>query len=927
MASLLGLLDRAAAASPSAHVFFHGEDGHIAMTYVELHRQATENALIIRHELGVSPGQVVLLHLDSQANYMTWFWSVLAANAIPVMSTPLPADEFASGRHLKHLNALLGNPTVLTVRSLRAELVSISDTQIRLLDELATAVGKGTQPHPVGNVHSETAARCGNNTAFMMLTSGSTGGAKAVDITHSQVLASLQAKSQMTGTSERDTFLNWIGFDHVACVTEIHLHALAACATQVHIEPKMVIRDPLLWLDKLASHKVSYTFAPNFFLAAVLKAVRGKASDDTFNLSELRLVVSGGEANAVATGIAFNEMTKSFGAPRDVLCPAFGMTETCAGSIYNFQFPALEREAKLEFASVGQSTSALSIRIVDTEGTILSSTETGQLELSGLAVAQAYYNNPRNATQLFTHDGWFKTGDTGYLDSQGNLILSGRTKDSIIINGVKYFSHELEAAVDAAVGEEDIVPSFTSAFATWPKGGNSEEVIITILTVQANPEDTALAAIIDKIAKATFLYCSKKPSAVIPLPSKLLGKSSLGKLSRTALKQAYEHGKFDDYINDTATCLRRYRKKTRKSPETDMESELARIFATEFELDPQEVGVDDSLVNFGVDSIRLLRFKGVLQDQLGISDIPIGVLLTNPSISSMAKALSSSGEVGVYDPVVVLQSAPSRRTPIWFIHPGLGEVLVFLNISRFFSDRQVYALRAPGFNPGEKMFTSIDEMTDVYMHAIKRRQPHGPYVLVGYSFGSMIAFETTKKLEAAGNVVFMGSLNGPPHIKWRMVQIDWCELFLNLSYFLGFITEEEAVQKGVDFHKAGYTRDEILDRILALAPPEKMRELDLTREKIARWADISSQLQGLAHRYDPCGTVDHIDVFFANPLLAVGKDKQQWLRQHLHPWNDFAKEPVRFHDSPGAHYTMLSPEHVFQMQKVLRTAFAARGAL
>jgi hypothetical protein len=115
----------------------------------------------------------------------------------------------------------------------------------------------------------------------------------------------------------------------------------------------------------------------------------------------------------------------------------------------------------------------------------------------------------------------------------------------------------------------------------------------------------------------------------------------------------------------------------------------------------------------GVDSIRLLRFKGRLQQELELKqDIPIGMLLTNPTIRGLANALTSIKRAGVYDPVVVLQTGKSTAAPIWFIHPGLGEVLVFLNISRYFSDREVYALRAPGFNPGEQMFNSIDEMTE-----------------------------------------------------------------------------------------------------------------------------------------------------------------------------------------------------------------------
>jgi hypothetical protein len=119
----------------------------------------------------------------------------------------------------------------------------------------------------------------------------------------------------------------------------------------------------------------------------------------------------------------------------------------------------------------------------------------------------------------------------------------------------------------------------------------------------------------------------------------------------------------------------------------------------------------------------------------------------------------------------------------------------------------------------------------------------------------------------------------------------------------------------------------VLKKIMEIATPEKLKELDLTSQKLARWADISAQLQGLAHHYDPTGTVQRIDVFFANPLLAVGRDKKVWLREHLWAWNDFSREPVCFHDSPGAHYTMLSPEHVFVMQRVLRSALRARGML
>jgi acyl carrier protein len=281
----------------------------------------------------------------------------------------------------------------------------------------------------------------------------------------------------------------------------------------------------------------------------------------------------------------------------------------------------------------------------------------------------------------------------------------------VIINGVKYFSHELESVIEDAAGD-NLVPSNTSAFSTWPSGSDSEEIIITFSTVAREFDDGALVATLGTIAEATLRYCSKKPLAIIPLPSKLISKSSLGKLSRSALKTAYEAGKFDEHILDTTNRVSKYRRASRLPPTTVMEKAVAKVFATEFGFDAEEIGIQTSLVDVGVDSIRLLCFKGILQEKLGLeSEIPIGTLLTNPSIQSLSAALSFGFKAQPYNPVVVLQSGDSPSPPIWFIHPGLGEILVFLNISKYFSDRRVYALRAPGFNPGEEMFSSIDEMT------------------------------------------------------------------------------------------------------------------------------------------------------------------------------------------------------------------------
>src|SRR5439155_497121 len=126
--------------------------------------------------------------------------------------------------------------------------------------------------------------------------------------------------------------------------------------------------------------------------------------------------------------------------------------------------------------------------------------------------------------------------------------------------------------------------------------------------------------------------------------------------------------------------------------------------------------------------------------------------LQNPTVRALA-ARTAPGclEVGrEYDPIVPLQLS-GNKTPLFCVHPGVGEVLVFVNLAKYFvNERPFYALRARGFNEGEKYFATFDEMVSTYVSAIRSRQPHGPYAVAGYSYGGAVAFEIAKVLESKG---------------------------------------------------------------------------------------------------------------------------------------------------------------------------------
>ncbi|KAL9016173.1 MAG: hypothetical protein Q9180_008818, partial [Flavoplaca navasiana] len=165
-------------------------------------------------------------------------------------------------------------------------------------------------------------------------------------------------------------------------------------------------------------------------------------------------------------------------------------------------------------------------------------------------------------------------------------------------------------------------------------------------------------------------------------------------------------------------------------------------------------------------------------------------------------------------------------------------VLVFLNLAKLISDRPVYALRARGFDEGEEFFGSIDEMVTTYHRHIKETQHEGPYAIAGYSFGAMVAFEIRKMLEEQKDEVrFLGSLNLPPHIKYRMRQLGWIEVALNLSYFLGLMTEEEARKMSPAMHDL--SDEKVLEVIVSGAAQERLSELSLDKRKLAAWTSLS----------------------------------------------------------------------------------------
>ncbi|KAI9827478.1 MAG: putative NRPS-like protein biosynthetic cluster [Thelocarpon impressellum] len=892
------------------------------LSYAELFERAKANARLIHQIEGISRDSTVLLHFDQHLESIEWFWAVIVAGYLPVVSTPFVNDLDQRTKHLVHLNNLLKTPVILTNKRLAPEFLGLEQLKLNTIENLTLRDGCSAYPLPDG------AAKEPEDLAVLMLTSGSTGNAKAVCLRHGQVLRAVEGKSIYHDMSAGDVFLNWIGMDHVANLTESHLQAMNLGAEQVHAQAADMLMEPLAFLRLIHKHRAAYTFAPNFFLASLRRALddaKTAAPEKTqeFELSCLKALISGGEANVVETCAALSKYLYQFHIKRDVIRPGFGMTETCAGSIYGTNCPSYDVARNLEFASLGSCIPGIEMRVVDPDGRETSTDEVGDLQVTGPIVFGEYYNNPTATADAFTHDGWFITGDRATIDSEGNLNLAGRSKESIIINGVKYFPHELEIALESAE-IPGLTPSYTVVFPHRPKGSETEVLCVVYLPTFAAQDVVARVETVDAISKVSGLICGVRPYETIPLNRSLLTKSSLGKLSRTKIRTAFETGVYQNIQDVNNEIISEYRRSRREQPSSDLEKRVLAVFGDMFKLPADEIGVDSSLFDLGVSSIDLISFKQHLEKKLSLEvEIPLIMVLTNPTIRAMAHALESLNAPKEYSPVVTLQTR-GDKTPLWLVHPGVGEVLVFLNLAKYITDRPIYALRARGFDDGEEFFKDIPDVVDTYHAHMKRVQPTGPYAIAGYSFGAMLAFEVSKKLESNGDEVrFLGSFNLPPHIKYRMQQLDWVEVVLNLAYFLDLMSEEYAHAISPVVHN--WSDDAVLEHIMKLAPTSRLEELSLTKKKLGTWASLAEALQAAARNYDPSGSVACIDIFFAIPLSAVAKNKQDWVDNYLSKWKDFSRTEPRFTEVDGAHYTMMGPEHILSFQKKLRTVLTERG--
>lgn len=511
---------------PTHGVRFLAADGDRFMPYSALLDAALRMLGGLRAD-GAKPGDAVILLLTEQQAFLTGFWACVLGGFVPVPIAAPPVWEPDHAGALKIINVwkLLGQPRVLAGEAEAAGLPALGMPFNVSVAERCARAPREASWHPARP----------DDTALMLLTSGSTGTPKAVMQTHRTVLSRCEMTRQHRKYHRGTVSLNWLPLDHVGAIVMFHVRDVTLQCQQLHAPTDLVIAEPLRWLDWMDRWKVSVTWAPNFAFGLV-NARASVIAQRQWNLSSLAVIVNAGEAIVPATARRFLALLAPHGLPATAMCPEWGMSETCSAVVASTTFTLATTSDTDAFAELGPPLAGTSLRIVDAQPSRAGTPPIGRLQVRGPSVTPGYYRNEAAMRESFTADGWFDTGDLGFL-RDGRLTLTGRGKDCVIVNGVNLYSHEVEAIVEAVQG---VAVSYTAVCAHRPEGADTDEMVVFFV-----PEaGTQAAELGHRIRAEVARRLGVSPRHLVPLSADEVPKTAIGKIQRAQLQSRFKAGDF-----------------------------------------------------------------------------------------------------------------------------------------------------------------------------------------------------------------------------------------------------------------------------------------------------------------------------------------------------------------------------------------------
>ncbi|MBL4845258.1 MAG: fatty acyl-AMP ligase [Planctomycetes bacterium] len=536
-----------------------GEDESLVFTFSEIYTIARRAAAHLR-ERGVLPGDRVLLILPTGPSFMAAFYGCQVLGAIPVPVVP-PFSLARMDEHLARIAriARICEAKATVANDQLAAVLSVARKKHRDARQALSNVVLGrdllNETSEVEMVRVE-----GSDPGFIQFTSGSTGDPKGVVLPHASLLANIRAIGEGAEFRETDIAVSWLPLFHDMGLIGHFLASVAWGLPLIKMPPEKFVRRPKEWLKAMSRYKGTASAAPNFAYSLCVKKVRDKDIEGV-DLSSWRVAICGAEPINPTTVEAFANRFAEFGFKREAFYPVYGMAEFSLAASFPppGRAPHYDRIDRRRFESKGiadavesdamESTADMlvsisvgqampgdhGLRIVDAKGSEVSDRREGEIEVRGASLMEGYYKAPLKTADAI-RNGWLRTGDRGYF-AEGELYVTGRTKEMIIKGGKNLYPQDIEAA---AAKIDGVRVGCSAAFGISNAQRGTEDVVLICETRAEDDGDRS--RIKAEIRTSVLRAVGATPDVIVLVSPGTVPKTSSGKIQRDLMRKRYLTG-------------------------------------------------------------------------------------------------------------------------------------------------------------------------------------------------------------------------------------------------------------------------------------------------------------------------------------------------------------------------------------------------
>ena len=500
-------------------------------------------------EAGIQPGEVVILIQEHGLDLVNAYFGVILHGAIPSIM-PFLTEKLLPERYRAGLASLISI-------SKPAAIITYAEFE----DEVRSALMEGDSVRAVivaeevsGDTLVELDAlgglqRAPEDVVLLQHSSGSTGLQKGVALSHQAVFHQLESYQLALALQDDDVIVSWLPLYHDMGLIAGFLMPLLSGIPLVLMSPFDWVRAPYRLMQAVSKYKGTLSWLPNFAYSFCAKKVRDRHLQDV-DLSSWRAVINCSEPMRWDSQQAFLERFQDFGFREEALATCYAMAEnvfavTQGGIASPVSYDDIDREIfqterravaavdgqpSLRMVSAGKPIRNVEVKIVTPEGEALPERQVGEIALRSDCMLNGYFHREDITEEAFI-DGWFLTGDYGYI-ADGEVYISGRKKDLIIVGGKNVYPQDIEEIVSGVPG---VHPGRVVAFGVFNEDAGTEEVVVVAEIDDLTQKDQVADAIRKTVAHGSAVVLRY----VLLVDAHWLVKTSSGKIARSANKEKF----------------------------------------------------------------------------------------------------------------------------------------------------------------------------------------------------------------------------------------------------------------------------------------------------------------------------------------------------------------------------------------------------